>query len=646
MYEAVLKAVSNIYAIGLAVVWLLVWVTAATGFTAVIASRLLAAFGDRRDTGFDFWLASMLGGIALTIWASIGFMAWGGLTKWRAYTLILVMLVIGTRRIPKLFKYVLSLWQVYIREVRANPIFGITVSLILLYPLVDLLMASLVAVRCGDILVYHIREPLQGRYYMREVSFGGFYAHLPRNVETIYFWLRLISGDWAAPNLFQALLFFTAMAGLARFFYHALGKPILSCLLACIVMMSMVWFYAFARVLYIDSTVNSLIIITTLILIHWLKDPENRAAVLAGGLAAGLAIGSKYVSPYYVVTLGGTVFIFYLLGHWREPGLLFKSAGIFVAACLLAGSYWYIRNWYALGNPVYPFLFGHEGFTDAQMQELAQRIKVFAPKYGLLFFIFPWFDQVGLRATNSMLIPFYFTLGAFVFKRFRRDAILLAVFLVGVLFLVQGHSSLYPRYQSAFFILAAVLGVSFLGALAVTRFKWLNRLVLIGLVVIGIVQIFSFAHPTRDELWAEKAFAPVAKNIIGKLDPKDIYCEEVWGAIAIKNLKGAKDFRIVSYRVSNLFLFFLGPLKTDRADVGAIEKAKSMSDYAKSHGYTHLVLEDIDSFSVFCAIRQDLDSFRRHFEFRQKIVDDGTLVPLGIPAGSVELYKLNTEGNN
>jgi hypothetical protein len=88
--------------------------------------------------------------------------------------------------------------------------------------------------------------------------------------------------------------------------------------------------------------------------------------LFAAGLLAGGAVAGKYTELLTPV----------LIGLPLLPGLLARrkaswiAVGVFAAAFMPIACYPYLRNLILLGNPIYPFYFGHPGLSDAYMSDL------------------------------------------------------------------------------------------------------------------------------------------------------------------------------------------------------------------------------------------------------------------------------------
>ena len=89
-------------------------------------------------------------------------------------------------------------------------------------------------------------------------------------------------------------------------------------------------------------------------LVRFRGTPDARAAT-SFGLATGLHLGIKYSGPAYAVVLGCALLVVVVLQR-RETGWLKASRlSLTVALCvLLTGGFWYLRNLWYTGNPVYP----------------------------------------------------------------------------------------------------------------------------------------------------------------------------------------------------------------------------------------------------------------------------------------------------
>lgn len=92
-----------------------------------------------------------------------------------------------------------------------------------------------------------------------------------------------------------------------------------------------------------DLMAVSLLLASVAILV---QPDRSLAAVAVAGLAAGLAVSTKLsVVPIVVVLVVGVVAV-------GEPGSRLKRSVAWLLPLVAFGSYWYVRNWVAVGSPV------------------------------------------------------------------------------------------------------------------------------------------------------------------------------------------------------------------------------------------------------------------------------------------------------
>ena len=79
---------------------------------------------------------------------------------------------------------------------------------------------------------------------------------------------------------------------------------------------------------------------------HAARGRSRLVGVVIASLAAGLALGTKwtFIVPIGALTLG----VFVVAGRGRR----LRDTSFWLAGVALTGSFWYVRNWVAVGNPV------------------------------------------------------------------------------------------------------------------------------------------------------------------------------------------------------------------------------------------------------------------------------------------------------
>ena len=121
------------------------------------------------------------------------------------------------------------------------------------------------------------------------------------------------------------------------------------------------------------------------------------------GLLLGAALASKYLEIALLSLIVAAWLFCVVTGRDRLRRMALYFALVFVVA-----GFWYLKNLVVWGNPLYPFVFGHPGLSDAWMAELLNDQKVpFHPEYRhysrAIFSLNGWLDC--LKATGRIFLP-------------------------------------------------------------------------------------------------------------------------------------------------------------------------------------------------------------------------------------------------
>lgn len=191
--------------------------------------------------------------------------------------------------------------------------------------------------------------------------------------------------NWLAYYPANAELIWTSLMGVARsdLLLHALNVPLL-CVLALVftqlsricgaswqaggsfalVLVTLPVVLGFAPTGYVEGVLNLSELAAVLFGLRWLRaEPSQRRSwALLCGLAAGLAVGTKYAALPVISTLAGMLLLS-MLASGRGRHLL--AGGVFAASgALSTGAYWYVRNALDTGNPFYPVPFAYLPHID------------------------------------------------------------------------------------------------------------------------------------------------------------------------------------------------------------------------------------------------------------------------------------------
>jgi len=192
-----------------------------------------------------------------------------------------------------------------------------------------------------------------------------FYASQPLFVNVLFAQALLIDPDFISASLVNVLIFLFTLVSLAAVWAPRRATALL--LLTLAIGASPF----FSSMVAIPTTDMARSCLSALSLVFALLYFERRVPYYAGLGAAcvGAAIATKY-------TEGVTLILFcacLLAAQWRRPDpRLLAKCGLIVA---LIAAYWYLKNLILLGNPLYPFLFGHAGLSDAWMADYMIELK-------------------------------------------------------------------------------------------------------------------------------------------------------------------------------------------------------------------------------------------------------------------------------
>lgn len=236
---------------------------------------------------------------------------------------------------------------------------------------------------------------------------------------------------------------------------------------------------------------------------------QNKVTLYPMAFALGLFVGTKYLGLVYAAVL---VFVAVLGFLYFSKGkkLILESLKV-TGLILLGGGFWYIRNWWNVGNPLYPagVSFGGETFLTGYAP-INDNLNAFSLWYNLDSWS-KWQDFFA-KLTSMLAFNSYLFLGAFLFlslsfcyrllrKKFdgksKTDlALLVGMLVYFLLYLKSPYSfnNLIPnvRYALMFVCLAFMALAYFLNEAKKT---W-NLLLLSGLFVSLVCGLYFYVYRT------------------------------------------------------------------------------------------------------------------------------------------------------
>lgn len=269
-----------------------------------------------------------------------------------------------------------------------------------------------------DALIYHLAVPKlyllhHGFYFIPGNAFTGF----PLLGEMHFLLALFLRNEILAKAMSYAMLCGTLL-GIGLFARHVLRKqqfPILSML----IFVSIPSVFAVSHTAYNDLFVTFFTLAAIYSFFRWSGDRLTAWLILCG-LFSGAAAACKYTA--LLVTPLGCLGILYLAnrsgGGSRET---FRRLALYVAAALIAGSPFYLKNWVVMGNPFYPFFYGIFGG------------KGWDPDQARLFDLLTQSLGMGRSLPDYLLLPWNLSLRAKMDVGF--DGILGPIFLLTLPFL-------------------------------------------------------------------------------------------------------------------------------------------------------------------------------------------------------------------
>jgi hypothetical protein len=269
----------------------------------------------------------------------------------------------------------------------------------------------------------------QGRITLLPTPFGDpSQAYAPSNPSLYYLWLMLPlhTDTFALLGQFPfAILAFASVVGLARLLEVPRPWP----LLAPLFLLASPMLREQAASAYSDLALGSLF--AAALFFFWRARRTGEAASLVlGAMALGLMLGTKYNSlPLAILAL--PVLAAALVSVRRTSRRWLLITALALLAILLGGGYWYARNAWLTGSPVYPFrvdlgkwnlipgvygraemlnwIFHQEGYPAWRetMQTLADRMLLVLFAGGVIL-ITPWLilrGKIRAGAAYLLLLP-------------------------------------------------------------------------------------------------------------------------------------------------------------------------------------------------------------------------------------------------
>jgi len=420
------------------------------------ASRLIARFALKRTEPADLALSSLVVFLCLAVMIT-ALLGWAGALDYAkqivSSAMVLLVALIALRRRAAVGSWCLR----PCREPREGP----TILWFFVPAVVALtatgLAVSLQTVPCEyDSLTYHLFFPArwiqEARLFIVPTVFGDLApAYAPSNAELTYaFWSLVTQSDALAragsfPFMILGALAAYALCRSRGFSETAAALPAVFAILT-----------PFAFNLGMGSMVDVPMSAALLAALYYL-DRYRRKDVLSNGVlfaaSFGLAIGTKFVALTFGLLLLVPFAVFLLRKMIREPTAAIGHALVYLVVVLACGGFWYIRNWIATGNPLFPLdlspLFAGAYTREAMLAYGAFRVG------SLQQIAIVWMRAYGsVVGAGVALLCFFGTLLLTLRRRLRGFDIYL--YLIPWMYCIA-HFTLIPFNNQYRFLIAAVM---------------------------------------------------------------------------------------------------------------------------------------------------------------------------------------------
>lgn len=194
------------------------------------------------------------------------------------------------------------------------------------------------------------------------------YQMIPRLLETGYILFFSLTKTYAIARLLHFLIFFSSIFSIAIFLKNNLN--IVSTTVYTLLVLFLQGLLLIESTFgHIDVGAAALANLTLVTMSGYIFTKQVGYVFAAAGLF-GLAIGMKYTMfTFLVATILASLILIIVNRHHeilrflrekKNSNLIFKQSKNFIIIfflILIFGGYWYLKNYFVTGNPIYPFLF-------------------------------------------------------------------------------------------------------------------------------------------------------------------------------------------------------------------------------------------------------------------------------------------------
>lgn len=208
----------------------------------------------------------------------------------------------------------------------------------------------------SDEMAYHFISPAQLNRLKTWSFASGVYDMIPRLLDTFFLLGFSLTKTQVIGRSVHFLILITSLLFVFRILKTEFGK--VSAFIFLFAFWSLPQDIVFCSTLgFVDVAGYSFILIATVAGIFFLRSPSQDLLVYSF-LFWGMSLGTKYAALTFFISFL-VVSIIWVRVFWREYFHLFSRKTFFKISFVFCvfGGFWYLKNLFLTGNPIYPFLF-------------------------------------------------------------------------------------------------------------------------------------------------------------------------------------------------------------------------------------------------------------------------------------------------
>lgn len=200
--------------------------------------------------------------------------------------------------------------------------------------------------------------PLPMEAYSEQGIDGSVWVNaFPKNIELLFLWATIIPGNDTVVDLVEMIF---ALIGMVAVYVLATRLGVAP---EWAVPAGMLFFLtpivmAQSRSGLIDLSISALILVSLALLFPG-NSQRRPTEVVVAGIAMGIVVGAKWSGLLFLPVVWAMLIGQRVCWNYRDqlPKLrqAVNESALFIGPALIFGSYWYVKNWYLYGNPLWPF---------------------------------------------------------------------------------------------------------------------------------------------------------------------------------------------------------------------------------------------------------------------------------------------------